>query len=108
MEFGNYYFDLDVIIDFIEGGYDNKTEISETYVTDDETEEIFLAGKTITETKGGDTTKDSTIRYDLMKMFLTSLLTIEATNKDNLTFGETAIINTLLKKGIIKENENNG
>jgi hypothetical protein len=56
------------------------------------------------EVKSGDVSNYQTIRYDIMKMLMDRLFDIE---NEELTFGETVVVNTMLTEGLITEIKEN-
>lgn len=105
-----FAFDLDAIISFITStdGDDVGSEITESYVLDGESNDLTLASRTIREIKNGNESSVSTIKYDLIKMFMEALIDAEVASSENpLTLGTVAIINTMMNNGMIKEIKNN-
>lgn len=108
MELGEYVFDIDKIVNFVfDGKQENNTEICDSYVVDEETNEMILSNRVIREVKSNGSNNYNTIKYDLLKMFIDTLLEIEINNeKGAITFGENTIINTLINNGLIKKISN--
>lgn len=103
----SYILDLDNIMKFIfesDAERDMDSEITEVYVIDEETNELTLASKQLRELKGGDNTSKFTIRYDMIKMFIDMISSLEMNDEVN-SFGETLIFNTMINEGLIKEIE---
>lgn len=108
MKEGNFIFDLEKIMDFVfnsENERPTDTEITEQYAADENTKNMYLANRMIHEVKGGDSSNSYTIRYDMMKMFIDTLSNIEMDEEVDvpMTFGESAIFNTLCAYGMIKK-----
>ena len=98
-----YVLNLENIIDFIFGSgneYGNDSEITELYVMDDETNSMTLSTKQIREVKSQEITTNQSVRYEMVKILLDRLMNIES---DELTLGETIVINTLLTEELISE-----
>lgn len=98
-----YVLNLENIINFIfdSGNEDgNDSEITELYVMDDDTKSMTLSTKQMREIKSKEITTNQTVRYDMVKMLLDRLMDIE---NEELTLGETIVINTLLTEGLISE-----
>lgn len=99
---GNYILDLENIIKFC-FDYDDKTsdsEITEVYVTDETTKNLNLTSKQIREVKSGDVSSRQTVKYDLIKTFISDLMDMD---ESNLTFGDSVIVNTMLSEGLLKQ-----
>ena len=106
MEKVSYVLDMDNIMKFIfesDTQRDTDSEITEVYMTDEDTNELTLATKQLRELKGGDNTSKATMRYDMMKMSIDMISEIELDGTS--TFGESLIFNTMLNEGMIKEVE---
>lgn len=102
----SYILDVENIIKFIfdsDVKRDMDTEITEVYVVDEETNEMTLTTKQFREFKGGDNTSKSTIRYDMVKMFIDMISDIDMDGANS--FGESLIFNTMINEGLIKEVE---
>lgn len=108
MKTENYIFDIEKIMDFVfnsENERPTDTEITEQYAADDTTKNMYLSNRIIHEVKGGDGSSSSTIRYDMIKMFIDTLLGIGLDDEMEIpmTFGENTIFNTLCAYGMIKK-----
>lgn len=109
----NLVMDLNSIKKFIfeEDVNTNKTvdnEITETYGEDDNGK-MSLLGRVIHEVKGSDFSNKETIRYDMIKTFLTMLDSVEIDNEISpMSFGQRVVLNTMINYGLIKEVKNNG
>lgn len=102
-----YTIDLNRLFEFVfDEGYSRITdsEIVETYIEDDETKNLVLANKQLRELKAGDNSSKQAIRYDMVKLFVDLLMSIDLDEGiEALSFGEILIINTLLSQGILVE-----
>lgn len=100
-----YMFDMDAIMQFIFGDENDRTndsEITETYIANESTNELQLINKQLREVKGSDNSTKQNIKYDLLKVFIDVL---RSTEPDQQTIGESIVFNTLYLNGLIKENE---
>ena len=108
----NLVLDLNEIKEFVfeENAKTEKThdnEITETYALNDEGKQE-LVSKVVHEVKGSDFTEKETIRYDMIKTFLTMLDNVEIdTTLTPMSFGQKTVLNTMVNYGFIKE-ANNG
>lgn len=102
----NFTINIDNLIDFIFEGSDDRTtdsEITETYVMDDDTKKMDVINKQVREVKGDkDNSPKDTIRYDLFKTFLTILNDSDFKETGMLTLSESMVFNSLLSKNIIE------
>jgi len=100
------YFDLNAINDYIFGDPDERqsaVEITESQAYDENTKSLITVNKVIREVKeSNDMTNKQTIRYDLVKMFIDILNDPEGIEAST---GQKAIINTMLKYGLIHAEE---
>ena len=102
----SYILDIENLTKFIfdsDVKRDMDSEITEVYVVDEETNEMVLTSKQFREFKGGDNTSKSTIRYDMVKMFIDMISDIDMDGANS--FGESLIFNTMINEGLIKEVE---
>lgn len=102
-----YVLNMENIMDFVfadEQTNHNDSEITELYVMDEDTKNMSLSTKQMRELKSDDMTSSQTIRYDMIKMLLDRLLSIE---NEELTLGETIIVNTMVVEGLITEIKEN-
>lgn len=101
-----YILNLENIIDFVFGDDERNSdsEITELYVMDEGTKNMTLSTKQMREMKNGDASNYQTIRYDIVKMLMDRLFDIE---NEELTFGETVVVNTMLTQGMITEIKEN-
>lgn len=103
MEEKNYVLDLERIFQFVFDSDNDKnvdSELTELYVMDDETNNLSLSSKQVREIKSNEINNKQTIRYDMVKFLLTSLISM---SEEEVTFGETIMLNTMFREGIIKE-----
>ena len=102
----SYVLDMDNVMKFIfdlNSQRDMDSEITEVYMVDEETNELSLTTKQLRELKGGDNTSKSTIRYDMIKMFIDIISDLDMSGANS--FGESLIFNTMINEGLIKEVE---
>lgn len=101
-----YVLNLENIFDFVfeEGSRNCDSEITELYVMDEETKNLSLSTKQMREIKSDEMSNYQTIRYDMIKMLLDRLFEIE---NEELTLGETIVVNTMLTQGLITEIKEN-
>ena len=98
-----YVLNMENIINFVFEGEREKnsdSEITELYVMDEKTKSMSLSTKQLREVKNSEMTEYQSIRYDLVKMLLTRVFDIE---NEELTLGETIVINTMMTEGLITE-----
>lgn len=101
-----YVLDLDNIMKFVfesDVNRDSESEITEMYLLDENTNDMVLNTKQLREVKGGDTTSKSTMRYDMIKMFIDTLLDLDVGENSQWSFGEALIFNTMAENELIKE-----
>lgn len=97
-----YVFDVDKIVNFVfDDSIINNTEITENYGVDEtnSTNDLTLMNRIIKDVKNNSDEQFSTIKYDLMKMFISELLTSEG---KEFSFGESLIMRTMKDYGFIK------
>lgn len=103
-----YIFDLDNITNFVFGNPNDKTnevEITEHYVYDKDTKTMLPNTREVKEVKVNDYTGQNTIRYDMLKMFIDILDSIE--DPKVMTMGQNITLNTMKAYELIKDiNEN--
>jgi len=108
----NLVMDLDSIKRFVfeEDSNTSKThdnEITETYAEDEEGK-MTLLNRVIHEVKGSDFSNKESIRYDLIKTFLSMLDAMEINNDITpMSFGQRIVLNTMINYGLIKEINSN-
>lgn len=101
-----YVLDLENIMKFVfetDTQRDSESEITEMYLLDEESKDMVLNTKQLREVKGGDATQKSTIRYDMIKMFIDTLLDLDVSEHSQWSFGEALIFNTMAENELIKE-----
>ena len=108
MNNSSYIFDLENITNFVFGNPNEKTnevEITEHYVYDKEANAMIPNTKDVKEVKVNDYTGQNTIRYDLVRMFVDILDSIE--DPKVLTLGQDITLNTLKAYELIKDINDN-
>ena len=80
----------------------NESEITELYTKDEATSNFELTTRQLRETKSADDAAKCTLKYDMLKMFIDVLFSIDPSD---VTYGEEMIINTLNNYGLIKKIE---
>ena len=104
-----YIFDLNNITSFIFGNPNDKTnevEITENFVYDKDAKSMIPNTREVKEVKVNDYTGQNTIRYDMIRMFIDILDSIE--DPKVLTMGQNITLNTLKAYELIKDiNEEN-
>jgi hypothetical protein len=99
-----YIFDLNNITSFIFGNPNEKTnevEITENFVYDKDAKSMIPNSREVKEVKVNDYTGQNTIRYDMIRMFIDILDSIEDPNV--LTMGQNITLNTLKAYELIKD-----
>ena len=66
---------------------------------DDDNKNMSLSTKQLREVKSNEMTSRQTMRYDLVRMFLDKIINID----DEITFGQTIILNTMIAENLISE-----
>lgn len=103
-----YILNLDELIKFVfenENTRNTDSEICENY-TNDDSEGLKLSNKSVKEVKTKvDYSAEATIRYDLVKTFITVLMEMPAglESADELTLGDTIILNTMINNNMLTE-----
>ena len=108
MNSSSYIFDLENITNFVFGNPNDKTnevEITEEYVYDKENNQMIPNTRQVKEVKVNDYTGQNTIRYDLVRMFVDILDSIE--DPKVLTMGQSITLNTLKAYELIKDINDN-
>jgi phosphoglucomutase len=98
------FFDINKITDFVFGNPNDRTnevEIVEKFTYDNETKLMVPNSREVKEVKVNDYTGQNTIRYDMVKMFIDILDSIEDMNV--LTLGQSLTVNTMEAYGLIRE-----
>jgi hypothetical protein len=99
-----YIFDLNNITSFIFGNPNEKTnevEITDNFVYDKDTKSMIPNTREVKEVKVNDYTGQNTIRYDMIRMFIDILDSIE--DPKVLTMGQNITLNTLKAYELIKD-----
>ena len=99
-----YIFDLNNITSFIFGNPNEKTnevEITENFVYDKDAKSMIPNTREVKEVKVNDYTGQNTIRYDMIRMFIDILDSIE--DPKVLTMGQNITLNTLKAYELIKD-----
>ena len=103
-----YFFDINKITEFVFGNPNDKTsevEITESYLYNEESGKMVPNTRDVKEVKVNDYTGQNTIRYDMIKMFIDILDSIEGDGA--MTVGQNITLNTMKTYGLIREiNEN--
>ena len=108
MSNSSYIFDLENITNFVFGNPNEKTnevEITEHYVYDKDSNAMIPNTKDVKEVKVNDYTGQNAIRYDLVRMFVDILDSIE--DPKVLTLGQDITLNTLKAYELIKDINDN-
>ena len=104
-----YIFDLNNITSFIFGNPNEKTnevEITDNFVYDKDSKSMIPNTREVKEVKVNDYTGQNTIRYEMIRMFIDILDSIE--DPKVLTMGQNITLNTLKAYELIKDiNEEN-
>lgn len=114
-----YLLDIDAIIEYItksdESTKNVNTQTVNHYRSADNTDasqvvygaELCYVGKEVSEDKHTKSETIDTIRYDLVKSMIETLLNINFDGDDedltSITFGEKIIFNSFIEKGFLKE-----
>lgn len=99
-----YIFDLNNITSFIFGNPNEKTnevEITENFIYDRDAKSMIPNTREVKEVKVNDYTGQNTIRYDMIRMFIDILDSIE--DPKVLTMGQNITLNTLKAYELIKD-----
>lgn len=99
-----YIFDLNNITSFIFGNPNEKTnevEITDNFVYDKDSKSMIPNTREVKEVKVNDYTGQNTIRYDMIRMFIDILDSIE--DPKVLTMGQNITLNTLKAYELIKD-----
>lgn len=103
-----YIFDLDNITSFVFGNPNDKTnevEITEHYVYDKDEKKMLPNTREVKEVKVNDYTGQNTIRYDMIKMFIDILDSIE--DPKVMSMGQNITLNTLKAYELIRDINDN-
>ena len=99
-----YIFDINKITEFVFGNPNDKTnevEITEKYVYDEKSKTMIPNTREVKEVKVNDYTGQNTIRYDMVKMFIDILDSIE--DEKIMTMGQNITLNTMKAYELIKD-----
>ena len=99
-----YIFDLNNITSFIFGNPNEKTnevEITDNFIYDKDSKSMIPNTREVKEVKVNDYTGQNTIRYDMIRMFIDILDSIE--DPKVLTMGQNITLNTLKAYELIKD-----
>ena len=103
-----YIFDINKITEFVFGNPNDKTnevEITEHFVYDKDSKTMLPNSREVKEVKVNDYTGQNTIRYDMVKMFIDILDSIE--DEKIMSLGQHITLNTMKAYELIKDvNEN--
>ena len=103
----NLIFDINKISEFIFGDDNKRTsdiEITENFIYDEENDKMALNSKEVKEIKLRDDAAKFSIRYDLIKMFIEIMDSVE--DLTSLTLGQEVTVNTMEAYELIKELKN--
>lgn len=103
-----YIFDLDNITSFVFGNPNDKTnevEITEHYTYDKDAKTMLPSTREVKEVKVNDYTGQNTIRYDMIKMFIDILDSIE--DPKVMSMGQNITLNTLKAYELIRDINDN-
>lgn len=99
-----YIFDINKITEFVFGNPNDKTnevEITEHFIFDKENNKMIPNTREVKEVKVNDYTGQNTIRYDMVKMFIDILDSIE--DEKIMTMGQNITLNTMKAYELIKD-----
>ena len=100
----NYIFDINKITEFIFSNQIDKTnevEIVEQFVYDEDTGKMIPAMKDVKELKVNDFSTQNNIRYDMIKMFIEILDSVES--EQTMSLGQGITLNTMKAYELIKD-----
>ena len=103
-----YIFDLNNITNFVFGNPNDKTnevEITEHYIYDKDSKTMLPNTREVKEVKVNDYTGQNTIRYDMIKMFIDILDSIE--DPKVMSMGQNITLNTLKAYELIRDINDN-
>lgn len=105
----NYIFDINKITEFIFSNQIDKTnevEIVEQFIYDEDSGKMVPATKDVKELKVNDFNTQNNIRYDMIKMFIEILDSVES--EQTMSLGQGITLNTMKAYELIKDiNDNN-
>lgn len=99
-----YIFDINKITEFVFGNPNDKTnevEITEHFIFDKDKNKMIPNTREVKEVKVNDYTGQNTIRYDMVKMFIDILDSIE--DEKIMTMGQNITLNTMKAYELIKD-----
>lgn len=95
---GEYIFNIDKISEFV--NYSDKSTSKETEIIDNY-EGARIIGKTIRELKTPGNAQIDNIKYDLIKTLISTIISYDIGDGDNLPIGIQICVNTLIKEGFL-------
>jgi hypothetical protein len=104
MKNNTFIFDINKITDFVFGNPNDRTsdvEITENYIYDSDKDKMMPNTREVKEVKVNDYTGQNTIRYDMVKMFIDILDSIE--DEKIMTMGQNITLNTMKAYELIKD-----
>ena len=104
MKNSTFIFDINKITDFVFGNPNDRTsdvEITENYTYDYDKDKMIPNTREVKEVKVNDYTGQNTIRYDMVKMFIDILDSIE--DPAVMTMGQNITLNTMKAYELIKD-----
>ena len=99
-----YILDINKITEFVFGNPNDKTnevEITEHFIFDKDKNKMIPNTREVKEVKVNDYTGQNTIRYDMVKMFIDILDSIE--DEKIMTMGQNITLNTMKAYELIKD-----
>ena len=100
-----YFFNLTVIFEYINTREKTgkEKEIIDSYEMSNTTDELTLSSKVVREMVAPNDTQFDNIKYDLVKLLITELITFKEKeyNIDNMPLGLRIIFNTMVKYGFL-------
>jgi hypothetical protein len=99
-----YIFDINKITEFVFGNPNDKTnevEITENFIYDKDSKSMIPNTREVKEVKVNDYTGQNTIRYDMVKMFIDILDSIE--DEKVMSMGQNITLNTMKAYELIKD-----
>lgn len=99
-----YIFDINKITEFVFGNPNDKTnevEITEHFEYDKESKTMLPSAREVKEVKVNDYTGQNTIRYDMVKMFIDILDSIE--DDKTMSMGQNITLNTMKAYELIRD-----
>ena len=99
-----YIFDINKITEFVFGNPNDKTnevEITENFIYDKDSKSMIPNTREVKEVKVNDYTGQNTIRYDMVKMFIDILDSIE--DEKVMSMAQNITLNTMKAYELIKD-----